>query len=189
MPAGLNRRGRGMTPFLGEIHARHKGFHAEIARRAALVPPKENRSYSIPNTPYGVNKLARPVIRPAPAPIPYRSTDNSRCMWFYNLVNFIPAVPEQLKIEFIQRVVARHYGTTKLDIISCRRTKDVLLPRQIAAYLAKTMTARSLPEIGRRFGGRDHTTMLHAVRKIKGLLEIDLELAERVRLIKVELAA
>jgi chromosomal replication initiator protein len=60
----------------------------------------------------------------------------------------------------------------------------VVRPRQIAMYLAKTLTLRSLPEIGRRFGGRDHTTVLHAVRKIEGLVDSDATLADEIELLK-----
>ena len=77
--------------------------------------------------------------------------------------------PKRVKIEDIQRAVARHYNVSRADMLSSRRTANVVRPRQIAMYLAKTLTLRSLPEIGRRFGGRDHTTVLHAVRKIENL--------------------
>ena len=80
-----------------------------------------------------------------------------------------PHEPKRVKIEDIQKLVASHYSVTRADILSSRRTATVVKPRQIAMYLAKTLTLRSLPEIGRRFGGRDHTTVLHAVRKIEGL--------------------
>ena len=60
-------------------------------------------------------------------------------------------------------------------------------PRQIAMYLAKTLTLRSLPEIGRRFGGRDHTTVLHAVRKIEGLVGSDTALSDEIELLKRQL--
>jgi chromosomal replication initiator protein len=60
-------------------------------------------------------------------------------------------------------------------------------PRQVALYLAKTLTLRSLPEIGRRFGGRDHTTVLHAVRKIEGLVGNDMALAEEIEILKRQL--
>jgi chromosomal replication initiator protein len=60
-------------------------------------------------------------------------------------------------------------------------------PRQVAMYLAKTLTLRSLPEIGRRFGGRDHTTVLHAVRKIENLVSTDTALAEEIELLKRQL--
>jgi chromosomal replication initiator protein len=73
--------------------------------------------------------------------------------------------------------VARHYNVSRTDICSARRTANVVRPRQVAMYLAKTLTLRSLPEIGRRFGGRDHTTVLHAVRKIAALIPKDAELA------------
>jgi chromosomal replication initiator protein len=67
---------------------------------------------------------------------------------------------------------------------SCGRTANVVRPRQIAMYLAKTLTLRSLPEIGRRFGGRDHTTVLHAVRKIENLVGNDTTTADEVELLK-----
>ncbi len=91
-------------------------------------------------------------------------------------------------VDKIQRVVARHYGVTRTDILSQRRTAAVVRPRQVAMYLAKTMTLRSLPEIGRLFGGRDHTTVLHAVRKIDALVKIDLVLADVIAAIRAELA-
>ncbi len=77
-----------------------------------------------------------------------------------------PAEPKRVRIEDIQRVVARQYNVSRADLLSSRRTANVVRPRQVAMYLAKVLTLRSLPEIGRRFGGRDHTTVLHAVRKI-----------------------
>jgi chromosomal replication initiator protein len=92
--------------------------------------------------------------------------------------------PRRVRIEDIQRVVARHYNVSKADLLSSRRTRTIVRPRQIAMYLAKVLTPRSLPEIGRRFGGRDHTTVLHAVRKIEGMLEGDKTLAEEIELLK-----
>ncbi len=92
--------------------------------------------------------------------------------------------PRRVKIEDIQRVVARHYNVSKADLLSSRRTRTIVRPRQIAMYLAKLLTPRSLPEIGRRFGGRDHTTVLHAVRKIEGMIEGDRTLAEEIELLK-----
>jgi chromosomal replication initiator protein len=92
--------------------------------------------------------------------------------------------PKRVKIEDIQKLVATHYNVTKADIVSARRTANVVRPRQIAMYLAKTLTPRSLPEIGRRFGGRDHTTVLHAVRKIEALAGTDGRLSEEIDLLK-----
>ena len=73
---------------------------------------------------------------------------------------------------------------SRADILSSRRTAVVVKPRQVAMFLAKTLTMRSLPEIGRRFGGRDHTTVLHAVRKIEGLSQTDGALREEIELLK-----
>jgi chromosomal replication initiator protein len=95
-----------------------------------------------------------------------------------------PHEPRRVKIEDIQRVVARQYNVSRSDLLSSRRTANVVRPRQVAMYLAKTLTLRSLPEIGRRFGGRDHTTVLHAVRKIEGLVGNDTALAEEIELLK-----
>jgi len=92
--------------------------------------------------------------------------------------------PKRVKIEDIQKLVASHYSVTRADILSSRRTATVVKPRQVAMYLSKSLTLRSLPEIGRRFGGRDHTTVLHAVRKIEGLCSADTALREELELLK-----
>jgi chromosomal replication initiator protein len=84
--------------------------------------------------------------------------------------------PRRIKIEDILRIVSRHFAVSKQDILSQRRHRSVVRPRQIGMYLAKHLTSRSLPEIGRRFGDRDHTTVLHAIRKI------DREVGENPRL-------
>jgi len=91
---------------------------------------------------------------------------------------------KRVRIEDIQRVVARHYNVSRQELVSNRRTRVIVKPRQIAMYLAKTMTPRSFPEIGRRFGGRDHTTVLHAVRKIEELIGDDSKLGHEVELLK-----
>jgi chromosomal replication initiator protein len=92
--------------------------------------------------------------------------------------------PKRVRIEDIQRIVARHYNVSKTELLSNRRTRTIVKPRQVAMYLAKVMTPRSLPEIGRRFGGRDHTTVLHAVRKIEGLSGADNTLAQELELLR-----
>ena len=89
--------------------------------------------------------------------------------------------PKKVRIEDIQKLVATHYNVSRADILSSRRSAGVVKPRQIAMYLAKQLTLRSLPEIGRRFGGRDHTTVLHAVRKIDGVVAMDPVLRRRNR--------
>ncbi|WP_375465538.1 chromosomal replication initiator protein DnaA [uncultured Methylobacterium sp.] len=92
--------------------------------------------------------------------------------------------PKRIKIEDIQKLVASRYNVSRSDILSERRTAAVVKPRQIAMYLSKVLTLRSLPEIGRRFGGRDHTTVLHAVRKIEKLIGEDAVLGDEVELLK-----
>jgi len=92
--------------------------------------------------------------------------------------------PKRVRIEDIQRIVSRHYNVSKTELLSNRRTRTIVKPRQIAMYLAKVMTPRSLPEIGRRFGGRDHTTVLHAVRKIEDLSGNDNTLAQELELLR-----
>ena len=96
--------------------------------------------------------------------------------------------PKRVKIDDIQKLVASHYNISRADILSSRRTANVVRPRQIAMYLSKVLTLRSLPEIGRRFGGRDHTTVLHAVRKVEDLASKDKSLAEVIELLKRMLA-
>src|SRR5690606_34013970 len=92
--------------------------------------------------------------------------------------------PRRVRIEDIQRVVAKHYNVSRQELVSNRRTRVIVKPRQIAMYLSKTLTPRSFPEIGRRFGGRDHTTVLHAVRKIEELISGDTKLSHEIELLK-----
>lgn len=77
----------------------------------------------------------------------------------------------RVTVDDIQRAVAKRYGVSVPDLVSKRRTQSVVRPRHVAMYLAKTLTTRSLPDIGRRFGGRDHSTVIHAVRKVTALIE------------------
>eukprot|EP01037_Dinobryon_pediforme_P036139 gene36139-42932_t len=91
---------------------------------------------------------------------------------------------KRVRIEDIQRVVSKHYNVSKADLLSARRTRTVVRPRPMAMYLSKTMTPRSLPEIGRRFGNRDHTTVLHAVRTIEELATADRVLQDELDMLK-----
>ena len=98
-----------------------------------------------------------------------------------------PAEPKHVRIEDIQHVVARQYNVSRADLLSSRRTMNVVRPRHVAMYLAKILTLRSLPEIGRHFGGRDHTTVLHAVRKIDAVIGNDTALAQEIEFFKRQL--
>ena len=90
----------------------------------------------------------------------------------------------RVTIDEIQRRVAEHFNLRQAEMTSNRRARAVARPRQVAMYLAKQLTSRSLPEIGRKFGGRDHTTVMHAVRRIEELKDTDPALAEDVELLR-----
>ncbi|MGH1350827.1 MAG: chromosomal replication initiator protein DnaA [Methyloligellaceae bacterium] len=92
--------------------------------------------------------------------------------------------PKRVKIDDILRIVSKHFGVSRGDILSQRRNRSIVWPRQIGMFLAKSLTSRSLPEIGRRFGGRDHTTVLHAIRKIEGQVQEDATLKEEIEILK-----
>ena len=100
------------------------------------------------------------------------------------LHDILKANDRRVTIEEIQKRVAEHYNIRLSEMYSSRRARDVARPRQVAMYLAKQLTARSLPEIGRKFGGRDHTTVMHAVRKINELRTLDRSFAEDIELLR-----
>ncbi|MFQ5623246.1 MAG: chromosomal replication initiator protein DnaA [Paracoccaceae bacterium] len=105
------------------------------------------------------------------------------------LADILRASERKVTIEEIIRKVAEHYNLRLTDMLSPRRARSVARPRQVAMFLAKTLTSKSLPEIGRRFGGRDHTTVIHAVRKIEELKLTDAQIAEDVELLRRMLEA
>lgn len=131
-----------------------------------------------------------PEIEAEPAEPPIVESDYWHLMWCFDLVFRKPAPKIILgpqKVEDIYRATAREFGLTKIELTSDRRTKNVVLPRQLAMYLAKVLTDRSFPEIGRRMGGRDHSTAIHAFQKIDALVKIDFNLAARIEKIKASL--
>ncbi len=135
------------------MHAAHK------ARMARLSPA-----------------MVRAPIAPVTlvAPREYQSFDAGwDSMWHYDLVSRRYRAPGVVSVKEIQRRVAEHYGVDVSEILAHRRTKEIVMPRHVAMFLTKRLTHRSLPEIGRLFGRRDHTTVLNAVRKIEALCETD----------------
>jgi chromosomal replication initiator protein len=100
------------------------------------------------------------------------------------LHDLLRASDRRITIEEIQKKVAEHFTIKLAEMSSARRSRQVARPRQIAMYLAKQLTSRSLPEIGRKFGGRDHTTVMHAVKKVEELKECDHNFAEDVELLR-----
>lgn len=105
------------------------------------------------------------------------------------LANVLRANQRRISVDEIQTRVAEHYRIRKAEMTSARRARDVARPRQVAMYLSKQLTPRSLPDIGRRFGGRDHTTVIHAVKQIEKLRAADAELDADIRLLTRQLEA
>ncbi|MBR1193217.1 helix-turn-helix domain-containing protein [Bradyrhizobium sp. AUGA SZCCT0160] len=179
-----------LTPRQAKAAERHRQFHEAIARRATMVVPRrDDRSYSIPNTPFGVPKIAEenvvPVLRYVAPAYSY--------VWCYELVRFsetyAPGVfaPRKLQVQDIQRAVSEYYGVTVRDMLSARRTANIVRPRHVAYFLAKELTGKSLPEIGRRFGGRDHTSILSGIRRIDHLRTRDTALAQELCALAISL--
>ncbi|PHQ95468.1 MAG: chromosomal replication initiator protein DnaA [Marinosulfonomonas sp.] len=105
------------------------------------------------------------------------------------LADILRASDRKVTVEEIQRKVSEHYNIRLSDIIGPRRVRVIARPRQVAMYLAKQLTTRSLPDIGRRFGGRDHTTVMHGVRRIEELKTHDNQIAEDLELLRRALEA
>jgi chromosomal replication initiator protein len=105
------------------------------------------------------------------------------------LADFLRASERKITVEEIQRKVSDHYNIRLSDLIGPKRVRTFARPRQIAMYLCKQLTSRSLPEIGRRFGGRDHTTIMHGVKRIEELKQLDGQIAEDVEMLRRALEA
>ncbi|SEV93124.1 chromosomal replication initiator protein [Aliiroseovarius sediminilitoris] len=105
------------------------------------------------------------------------------------LGDILRASDRKVTVEEIQRKVSEHYNIRLSDLIGPKRVRTIARPRQVAMYLAKHMTSRSLPEIGRRFGGRDHTTVMHGVKRIDELKGADDQIAEDLELLRRALEA
>jgi hypothetical protein len=174
----------GVTAAQISANAAHNKRRAAIAARAVSEGFPRALSFTIPNAPFGVPKI-RPYTVTAPKPVfIYR-------MWFDDLVDdAMRAIrpSRAIQVKDIQAVCAGHYRVKRADITGPRRTANMVRPRQVAMCLSKTMIGKSLPEIGRLFGGRDHTTALHAVRKISALAERDPALAAEIDKIKASIA-
>jgi chromosomal replication initiator protein len=100
------------------------------------------------------------------------------------LADILRQSDRKVTVEEIQRKVSEHYNIRLSDLLGPKRVRNIARPRQIAMWLSKHLTTRSLPEIGRRFGGRDHTTVMHGVRRIEELKASDSQLAEDIELLR-----
>lgn len=164
-----------------QYHAEHKARLARMGRDPKFVTTTTiepvKRSY-IPIRP-------RSNVRPHPHNYYWSK------MWFWDLVNPRPIAASgyQPPVKRIIEVVARHYGVSSIDIVSERRTADVVFPRQMVMYLARKITAMSMPQIGNAIGKRDHTTVLHGAKKIKKYLAKYDELEAVIEKLEMEIGA
>jgi len=169
------------TPTQAAVIGRAKAFRDWINGKAAEVLKKRR-------APILLAVIPEPPPEPAPSPSPS------------SIVARIAALQEELKqldklakaerrkaeledrqslfvsINAIQRAVCKHYGITQIDLQSQRRTQNLVIPRFIAIWLCRRLTRRSLPEIGRKFGDRDHTSIHHATRRMEGMRKVDTSL-------------
>jgi len=179
-----------LTPTQIECMEKHKAFRAKIERQAkpdtgiswrrrnpGRVPAKEPVIIPTGPTPDEISAWKRrqeEIHKPLKEP------------WF-SIEEEIEPPSHEITVKAIQLVVCRHYGIRLADMLSMRRTIYLALPRQIAGYLAKMLTPLPYVTIGRRFGGRDHSTQIHAVHKISGLMERDPAFRTKVEEIAREL--
>ena len=157
-----------IVPEQQRAHDAHQRFCASLAKLALPKPPS-----AAPKAP-----------EPVREPVIVRMRGGRDFLWIAT-----PPENRTATIKRIQAIVANAYNVSVLDILSERRTKVVVIPRQIAIYLARVLTPRSLPEIGHAFGNRDHTTALAAFNKIKHLMSADpafaAEVEELARMVSV----
>lgn len=177
----MNLHVRNLTPTQETAINRSLSFRASIAAKAAELAARKMRAeldalrvvtLEAPLARSPIVEKIEPEAMPA-------ETDPPSPNWFLVLAS--DPIPRNFpSIREIQQAICDHFGVGLGDLMSSRRTADICRPRQIAYYLCKELTPRSLPEIARRFGGRDHTTVLYGVRKIGHLCPRDADLAHEI---------
>lgn len=173
-----------LTPTQRSAIIRHRSFRETIAAKAAeLADRKANEALNALRlvsleTPLSLTPSLQAVtMEDVPA-----EADPLAQNWF----EVLPAEPKRSDypaIRDIQKAVCKHFDVTLIDMLSRRRTADIVKPRQLAMYLGKKLTLHSLPQIGRRFGGKDHTTVLHSVQKMERLCLQDSALAHDIAIL------
>ena len=166
---------------LGILQAKAEQLKVEIPERVRRVPGQPHHQQRAragggdePDRPSGEPGRRRPI-----------SIDMAQEV----LKDLLRANDRRVTIEEIQKAVVEHYSIRMADMTSARRSRAVARPRQMAMYLAKQLTPRSLPEIGKKFGGRDHTTVMHAVRQIEKLTAEDRAIADDLDSLRRKLQA
>jgi chromosomal replication initiation ATPase DnaA len=177
----MNMHVRELTPTQLKAVERSRNFRESIAAKAAELAARKVQS-----------KLAAVAVASIEAPLAQTPnvviTEPPSPNWFVILAceDVKRRHPSILQI---QKAVCAHYGVKLADVLSSRRTASIVRPRQVAYYLCKEMTPHSLPQIGRRFGGRDHTTALSGIRKIERLRRADAELDGLLNTLAAQLEA
>jgi hypothetical protein len=162
-----------ITPTQRTAIERHQQFRASIAAKAAELAGRKERIElaAVPVAAIEAPLVCTPQVTIIASDVDVQASSHD---WFVVISDREPPRPA---VRDIQKAVCEHYGVTLADMFSRRRTADIVKPRQVAMYLVKVLTLRSLPDIARRFGGRDHTTALHAIRKIPLDSRMDADLA------------
>lgn len=152
-----------------ELHAARQ---QRLARLGA-IPPKPSLA---------------PILQLRKPPKPVAFDAGWDGMWFWDLVHGHSKEPRTILVRDIQEAVCKHFGMTLLDLLSSRRTADVAYPRHIAFYICREMTKHGFAELGRRFGGRDHTTVIHGDQRIRGMYGFDMRVTCDVNAVRKLLA-
>lgn len=160
--------------------------YLKLPRQARIAARVERRSRLFGVT-SPVESIASSVTNPEPQIEPDQSwierqkkTPLPKEPWFSIVAEIEPQEPRRPTIKEIQRAVAKYYGVARVDLLCARRTIAIMRPRQVGYFLSKELTLFSLPQIGRQFGDRDHSTILSGVRKITRLKATDATLAEEI---------
>jgi hypothetical protein len=169
-----------LTPTQRQAFERRRSFRAAIAAKAAEL---ENRRTRLQLAAIPVASIEAPLVHVPEVKI-IEPDESKPSTWFLVL----PPGDNRLLIRQIQECRLQALRQKRVaEMLSRRRTADIVLPRQIAMFLCKDITPHSLPEIGRRFGGRDHTTALHAVRKLTYMIERSPKFAEEIQIIRAKI--
>lgn len=167
-----------------EANARRMAFRAKISAQAAALEARRAPGASHASAPEAMPAETDPPRQQPSSFAELLAMRQEAARALENLDNQIGTIEQDRahpSPRDIQLAVAKRYGITRNDLISARRTANIVLPRLIACYLCKELTPFSLPALGRFFGGRDHTTILHAVRKIAHLRGTDPQIAAEVQ--------
>lgn len=160
--------------------------HVRDVRRRLMNPPR-------PVKDAGIDLKRRPPVLlqvvAAPKTAPEAAPNGPRSAWLFGpllpAINPKYSLPDRpaLSVREMQRVVESHFGVSHLDLCSHRRTKTLVMPRQIAMWIIRTLTIYSTPTIGRFFSDRDHTTVMHATSRVKQLMAIDADYRATVEML------